>query len=71
MNKCDCYHTQPKTRYTYNPITGQPIAHDIEVGVCWGTKETDECSCNGDRTKCNFYPEVRKRQEKNSNARNP
>lgn len=60
-NKCKCYHTQPKTRYTYNQFTGRPIPHDIEVGVCWGTKETDECSCGGDETKCDFYPEVREK----------
>lgn len=60
-NKCHCYHTQKKTRYTYNQCTGSPIPHDIEVGVCWGTKETDECNCGGDETKCNFYPEVREK----------
>lgn len=65
MSKCDCYHLQPKTRYTYHPLTGSPIGHDIEVGVCWGTKETDECSCGGDMTQCDFYPEVRKRGRKN------
>lgn len=63
-NKCHCYHTQKKLRYTYNPITGSPIPHDIEVGVCWGTKECDECNCGGDETKCDFYPEVRKRAKK-------
>lgn len=26
---------------------------------CWGTKEREECSCGGDETKCNFYPEKR------------
>lgn len=26
---------------------------------CWGTKERDECSCNGDETKCDFYPKKR------------
>lgn len=60
-NKCDCYDTQKKKIYTYNTITGQPIAHDIDVGVCMGTKEIDECSCGGDETKCDFYPEVRAR----------
>ena len=60
-NKCKSYHIQPTLRYTYHPFTGQPIAHDVEVGVCWGTKETDECSCGGDRTKCDFYPEVREK----------
>ena len=60
-NKCDCYHKKTKTRYVFHPITGQPIRHDIDVGVCWGTKEMDECSCNGDKTKCNFYSEVREK----------
>ena len=57
--KCDCYHTETKRRYTYNPLTGDPVGHDIEVGVCWGTKECDECSCNGDESKCDFYPKKR------------
>lgn len=61
MNKCDCYHTQTKRRYTYNPITGDPIGHDVEVGVCWGTKECEECSCGGNEIKCDFYPEVREK----------
>lgn len=61
MKKCDSYHLQPKTRYTYHPLSGHPIPHDIEVGVCWGTKECDECDCGGDMTQCDFYPEVRKR----------
>lgn len=26
---------------------------------CWGTKERDFCSCGGDETKCNFYPDKR------------
>ena len=63
-NKCDCYHTQKERRYTYHPITGQPIGHDIEVGVCWGTREMDRCDCGGDETKCDFYPEVRENAKK-------
>lgn len=64
MKKCDSYHLQPKTQYIYHPLTGSPIAHDIEIGVCWGTRECDECSCGGDRTKCDFYPYVRDKAEK-------
>ena len=64
-NKCSSYHIEKKRQYTYNTISGQRIGHDIEVGVCWGTKETDECSCGGDKTKCDFYPEVRKRGREN------
>lgn len=64
MDKCDSYHIQKKRWYTHNPITGEYIGHDIDVGVCWGTKETDECSCGGDRIQCDFYPEVRKKARK-------
>ena len=60
-NKCKSYHLQPTTRYTYHPLTGRSIAHDIEVGVCWGTKECDQCNCGGDMSRCDFYPEVRKK----------
>ena len=67
-NKCDCYHIESKRRHTYHPITGQPIGHDDRVGVCWGTKEIDECSCGGDRAKCDFYPEVRERALRKNNV---
>lgn len=30
--------------------------------VCYGTKEMEECSCGGDESKCNFYPEKRKQK---------
>lgn len=25
--------------------------------VCYGTKEREECTCDGDKSKCNFYKE--------------
>ena len=52
MNKCDCHHTQ---RYYANGYL-RSIKYE-----CWGTRERDECSCGGDRTKCDFYPEVREK----------
>jgi hypothetical protein len=58
-NKCDCYHTKKERRYTYNLFTGNPIEHVVDVGVCWGTKEMERCSCCGNRAECDFYPEVR------------
>ena len=64
MKKCDSYHLQPKTKYAYHPLSGRPIAYDIEVGVCWGTKECDECDCGGNETKCDFYPHVREKAKK-------
>ena len=32
-------------------------------GTCWGTRECEECTCDGDTTKCNFYPEKRKEKK--------
>ena len=61
MRKCDCYRLRPTIRYTYDPLTGSPIAHDIKVGFCAGTKECEECRCGGYMTKCDFYPYVREK----------
>ena len=49
--KCDCYHEQVSWN---NAI----------YGVCWGTKECDICNCKGDRTKCDFYDDIRKKAMK-------
>lgn len=59
--KCDCYHIEAKPYYHYNTFTGKPIWKEMKVGVCWGTRECDECLCGGDRAKCDFYPNVRKK----------
>jgi hypothetical protein len=68
MKQCDCYHTRQRVGYSYSPTTGQIVAaYDAEVGVCWGTKEADECSCGGDMAKCDFYAEVREKA-KNANS---
>lgn len=57
MNKCSCYFTEEKYKIYY-PFNRY---HLVTVGRCNGTKERDECSCNGDKTKCDFYPEVREK----------
>lgn len=60
MNKCDCYREDIQ-------ITGwinSAIPETKLVSRCNGTKERDECSCGGDRAKCNFYPEVREKAKK-------
>lgn len=53
MKQCDCHHT---TTYTRCDGLKAFIKHE-----CWGTRERDECSCGGDRTKCDFYPDVREK----------
>lgn len=52
MEKCNCYHEYPNN---YRSAYG-------DVGVCYGTKECDPCSCGGDESKCDFYPEKRKKK---------
>ena len=54
MKKCSCWETSFKTRY------GDGFNYSIPIQICNGTKERDECYCNGDESKCNFYPEKRK-----------
>lgn len=69
MSKCDAYHIHKRTRYldpaTIAHLTGKCPknngAYEEEYGVCWGTREQDVCSCGGDRTLCDFYPEVREK----------
>lgn len=60
MKKCDCY--REGKRFEYNPIIMESVT--TSYGYCNGTKERDECSCDGDRTKCDFYPEVREEAKK-------
>lgn len=36
--------------------------------ICNGTKECEECSCNGDVSKCDFYPEKRKKDKRMNTA---
>lgn len=57
--KCDCYYTQEAIKQTYNPLTGGTMPQLHTVGVCWGTKERDECKCGGDKSRCDFYPAKR------------
>ena len=65
MNKCDCYHIEKRRKYSYNPVTGDPIGYDVHEGVCWGTKECENCSCGGNQIQCDFYPEVRNKAREN------
>lgn len=56
MDKCNCYHTIETLHYNTSLC---PHSYYKTIGVCWGTKEREECSCGGDETKCDFYPEKR------------
>lgn len=63
MNKCDCYFAE-EAYEAYRPsnfFNNFLYYHPETLGRCNGTKERDVCSCKGDRTKCDFYPEVREK----------
>lgn len=65
MGICTSYHTQLERRYLYDCFDGHiSDTYDVEVGECLGTRERDRCSCDGDKTKCDFYPEVRLKAQK-------
>lgn len=40
---------------------GSNPARKVIKHECWGTRECDECNCGGDKSKCDFYPEKRKK----------
>lgn len=56
MEKCKCW--EETKRSVVGWYRGEPMHKTIQI--CNGTKEREECSCNGDKSKCNFYPENRK-----------
>ena len=60
MGQCKCYETRQE------PIIATSCLRTYDV--CLGTKEQDRCSCGGDESKCNFYPEKRKAAEKPMNT---
>ena len=68
MNKCECYRTRTERRYFSDYEKGcaaaqgklLPDYEDICKGVCFGSREVDYCSCDGDISKCDFYENVRK-----------
>ena len=51
-----------KETLCYTPFYTQ--AYYKMISFCNGTKEREECSCGGDRTKCDFYSEIRERERK-------
>ena len=44
---CKCYHADKN-------FLGK-------IGVCWGTKDCEACSCGGNESKCDFYEDKRKK----------
>lgn len=65
MNICNCYCEEEYAAGWFGP--DKPAL--VKRSVCNGTRERDICSCGGDRTKCDFYPEVREKAKKEQEPR--
>ena len=52
---CHSYQVGQRGKYIFNPITGKNEYTLVSYGFCLGTKECEECSCGGDKSKCDFY----------------
>ncbi len=72
--KCDCYKERIERHYFNDFERGWNASHGIYdkykervISYCAGTRECDPCSCNGDRRKCDFYEEVRRKARKEIN----
>lgn len=37
---------------------------EFDRPVCYGTREKEEATCEGDRARCDFYPEIRAAAER-------
>lgn len=64
MDKCKCW--EETTKRIVGWYRGEPIHKTVQI--CNGTKEREECSCNGNKSKCNFYPENRKESKSMNTA---
>ena len=51
---CECYRESVEFYYKNDYRKSQRV-----VGRCMGTKEREECACDGDESMCDFYPEKR------------
>ena len=57
MGKCKCYRERLANKTFYTKSTVVPYSFTTTEGYCMGTKECDACSCEGDESRCTFYPE--------------
>ena len=60
MDRCECYKWGERFECRYSE-DGRPYGIMVGYNYCSGTKECDACSCKGNKTKCDFYPDVKRK----------
>ena len=58
MEKCNCWEEKYQIVGWYDAQT--PMLSKKPIQCCNGTKEREKCTCDGDKSKCDFYSEKRK-----------
>lgn len=58
MERCNCWEEKEVIMGYYHDYPMKKVKQ-----ICNGTREREECSCDGDESKCNFYPEKRKEKK--------
>ena len=57
---CKYYRLARTVRYLHDPLNGAPIPDYQTIGECTGAKMRPVCFCEGNESKCTYYPEKRK-----------
>mgnify|MGYP003557632883 CR=1 FL=1 len=52
LDLCDCWHK-------VTPLKQNSWINCHRNQECWGTREREECSCNGHKINCDFYEDIR------------
>lgn len=60
MDRCECYKWGERFECRYYE-DGRPYGIMVGYNYCSSTKECDACSCGGDKTKCDFYPDIKRK----------
>lgn len=63
MKNCKCWEKEEVIMGYYHDYPMKKVKQ-----ICNGTREREECSCDGDESKCNFYPEKRKESKSMNTA---
>lgn len=51
--ECEYFRKDTEAYYSYNS-SGHPIRGERTIGICLGTKEMEQCFCEGDKDHCSL-----------------
>lgn len=51
--KCECFRKDTELYFSYDSF-GKPVRGERTIGICLGTKEMEQCFCEGDKDHCSL-----------------